>query len=174
MYQNERDSNGSSQIGERGENLFIASASKRGWAITPANRHEQIVEHWDYKIENGSGKDLKVEVKAMKRRTRWGGNVQDKDIWIEFKNVGGDDGWLYGCADCLAFQCMEGFIMVNRKRLAKLCENLIGMTKDEITHEIASTRIEHYKLYSRRDRKDVLTIIKKEDLLKINHELLSY
>ena len=174
MYVNKRDSNNSALIGKKGEDLFIETIQKRVHIdVEKANFNQQINEHWDYRII-GNGENLTVDVKAMKRTGRWDGKQQDKIIWIEFKNINGNDGWIYGKADTICFQCHDGFIFVATKKLAKLCEKLVGFKKKEITLENSKKKKGMYTLYTRNGRKDILTMITKEDILSIPHNYLKY
>ena len=95
-------------------------------------------------------------------------------IWIEFMNVSGKAGWLYGKADCICFQCKDGFLFVGRKKLAEKCEQLVGYKKEEITLENSGPKKGMYKLCTRKNRKDIITMIKKEDVLSIEHEYIRY
>lgn len=174
MYVNEKDSNNSAVIGQKGEDLFIQTIEKRKHIeVQQANYHEQTKEHWDYKLI-GNDYELTVDVKAMKRKGRWQGDPQDEIIWIEFLNVGGNAGWLYGKADCFAFQCTDGFICVGREKLAKKCEKLVGYKREEIIHENSKTKMGLHTLYTRKGRKDILTTITKADLLSVENEFVRY
>lgn len=174
MYVNRRDSNGSALIGKKGEDLFLKTMKKRTHIeVEEANYKQQVKEHWDYKIINGDN-SLKVDVKAMKRTGRWDSDPQDEIIWIEFQNISGNAGWLYGKADAFAFQCHDGFLFVGRRKLANLCERLVGFKRKEITLENSKRSKGLYKLYNRSDRKDIITQIKKSDIMSIEHNYLRY
>ena len=174
MYKNEKDSNNSALLGQKGEDLFVQTIEKRKHIkVKKANWNEQVNEHWDYKLI-GNNYEITVDVKAMKRTGRWQGKPQDEIIWIEFFNVAGNEGWLYGNADCFSFQCHDGFLCVGRRKLTELCEKLVGFSKDEITLENSNSKKGLYKLYTRKGRKDIITMIKKKDILSIEHEYIKY
>jgi len=173
MYANKYDSNGSAQMGHDAEQSFEKLITEYGREWEKSNFYQETREHWDYKVKDGE-KESKVDIKAMKKFNRKDTEPRDDIVWIEFKNVNGNEGWLYGKADYIAFQIKEGFLMVNRKALVTRCEELVGYTKEEINEEMAGDVKDFYKLISRRNRKDVITIIKKEDLLKMKHTLLEY
>lgn len=174
MYVNEKDSNNSAVIGQRGEDLFVKLIkSQTTLDVIKANYTQQVKEHWDFCLSGGTY-PITVDVKAMKRTNRWTGEPQDEVVWVEFRNISGNDGWIYKNADCFAFECKDGFIVVGRKDLAKKCEKLVGFKKDEITLDKAKSKIEMYKLYTRKDRKDILTTITKQDLLDMKHTRLRY
>ena len=175
MYVNKQDSNNSALIGQKGEDLFVETIKKRKHIeVQKANFNEQVNEHWDYKLL-GNDINLTVDVKAMKRTGRWDGEQQDKIIWIEFQSVSGKrNGWIYGKSDCFAFQCHDGFLFVGRKKLAELCERLVGYKREDITLENSNSTKGMYKLYTRKGRKDIITMIKKSDIMSIEHEYLRY
>jgi len=175
MYANKYDSNGSAQMGADAEETFKSLISKYGGECEKANFYQETREHWDFKVSQSElGAPKRVDVKAMKKLTRTDMEPNDEIVWIEFKNVNGNDGWLYGKADYIAFQVKEGFLMINRKRLARKCERLVGFVKEQIHEGIAGNIKDFYRLISRRNRQDVITIIKKADLLKMKHTLLEY
>jgi hypothetical protein len=101
---------------------------------------------------------------------RWGvdvkGNNLPDEIWCEFKNVQGKPGWMYGGSSIIAFDLPEegGFSIVNTKELREYCEM-------NVSDEIVDHKSKAYKTrYTRKDREDVITILKLSDL----KSLLSY
>ena len=120
--------------------------------IRKSSRDEDIELHIDF----WHGKDG-VDVK--------GNNLPD-EIWVEFKNVQGKPGWLYGGATIIAFDIPEegGFSIVDREELAFFCEKHV---KDE---SVSNKKDAYLKKYTRKVRQDVITIIKLHDI----KSLLSY
>ena len=98
---------------------------------------------------------------------RWGvdvkGNNLPDEIWVEFMNVRGNPGWLYGGASIIAFDMPEvgGFVIVNRQDLADYCERTV---EDTI---VSDKRDAYMKKYRRNDRQDLITKLKLLDLNKI-------
>jgi hypothetical protein len=86
--------------------------------------------------------------------------------WVEFKNVRGDKGWLYGGANIIAFDMPEegGFSIVDRQELAFFCEKHVR--NEFVDHK----RDAYLKKYTRRDREDVISILKLHDI----KNLMSY
>ena len=79
---------------------------------------------------------------------------------VSFKNVRGDKGWLYGGANIIAFDIPEegGFSIVDREELAFFCEK-------HVRDEAVSNKGDAYlKKYTRRDREDVISILKLHDI----------
>ena len=95
---------------------------------------------------------------------KWGvdvkGNNLPDEIWVEFKNVKGKDGWLYGGATIIAFDMPEegGFAIVDRGELAFFCEKHVKNEK------VTDKRDAYLKRYTRKDRQDVISILKLHDL----------
>ena len=96
--------------------------------------------------------------------SRWGvdvkGNNLPDEIWCEFKNVAGNPGWMYGGATIIAFDMPEegGFSIVDREELALFCEKNV---KDEA---VTDKKNAYLKRYTRKDRQDVITILKLHDI----------
>ena len=89
--------------------------------------------------ENGILKS--VDVKIMKKTSRSDASAQDKWIWVEFNNVNGNDGWLYGEADYIAFERQNNFTLVNRKELVKIAEELV-----DLKNTVSSSKLAKYSL----------------------------
>ena len=148
----------SNATGRMAEVRFVRAARNKGLLVTKATAKQDMHEHVDYWLAmNHDGKKWGVDVK--------GNNLPD-EVWVEFKNVRGDDGWLYGGATIIAFDMPEegGFAIVNREELAFFCEKHVS---DEV---VTDKRYAYLKKYTRKDRKDVITILKLHDL----KNLLSY
>ena len=137
---------------------FVRAARNKGLLVKKATAKEDIHEHVDYWLAmNKDGKHWGVDVK--------GNNLPD-EIWVEFKNVRGNDGWLYGGAIIIAFDMPEegGFAIVDRDELAFFCEK-------HVRHEKVTNKKEAYlKRYTRKDRMDEISILKLHDL----KSLMSY
>ena len=148
----------SNSTGRMAEVRFVRAARNKGLLVTKATAKQDIHEHVDYWLAmNNSGKKWGVDVK--------GNNLPD-EIWCEFKNVRGDDGWLYGGATIIAFDMPEegGFSIVNRDELAFFCEKHV---RDE---RVDNKKDAYLKKYTRRDRQDVISMLKLHDL----KSLMSY
>lgn len=141
------------------EKVFESSISK----ITPnANivyptKEQDMFEHWDIMVN-----DNRYDVKSMKRFNRSDKEPSEKIFWVELTNVRGNKGWLYGKAEYIAFEIQKGFIIVETNKLRKLVE-------DNITNEIGKGI---YKRYSRRYRLDEVTLVPREDIIKITDKII--
>jgi hypothetical protein len=140
--------------------MFARLLNKRTTDVRAADLKEQF-SHVDYISDFG-----KIDVKARKRVARKDANVQDDLVWLEFKNVQGKFGWLYGKADWIAFERDEDFVLVKRHDLALMAEKLC-----DVGDRVAVGKAALYKGYQRSGRKDLLSIVKMSDILKLYHQL---
>lgn len=114
---------------------------------------QDVHEHWDLQIS------MKIDVKGKSR-------VREDDLWwIEIKNVAGKTGWLYGKADAFAFETEDFWIIVLKEDLQRLVDEKCSAEVVEKSGDAL------YKLYRRKDRKDVLTLIKGFDLIAIAYKI---
>jgi hypothetical protein len=151
-------------MGRRAEELFAATAQKRGWTVTPAPRDANIYEHWDFEIVK-DGYKRKVEVKAAKREKRTDESLNQEWVWIEFRNVRGEAGWLFGKANWIAFETQDPFLIVDRHDLYQLVRRVV----DRET-QVESAREAKYKTYTRKGRPDQIAQVRLDDLRKIKKE----
>lgn len=146
--------------GQKTEASFGDLLEERYPGARPATLAEQYM-HIDWVCSAGS-----IDVKAMKRKSRTGDKSQDI-IWLEFKNNTGDKGWIYGQQDFIAFECIDHYLIVRTKHLQNLAEELCDTNK-----RVASASDALYKGYSRVNRDDLISMIRRSDLLKIQHTKL--
>lgn len=140
----------SKEVGSKTEDKFVLACQTRGDTVHKSSREEDIKLHIDYYVIRKDQSKVSVDVK--------GGN-HPHTIWVEFKNVRGDDGWMYGEADWIAFEIAEvgGFAMVKRHELAELAERIV---EPVFVDKANADR----KLYQRKDRKDVISRLWLEDI----------
>lgn len=124
-----------------------------------SSKEEDINEHWDLKIS------FKYDVKSVKKISRNDLYPNELYHFIEIKNVNGDNGWLYGDADYFVFETFKYFIIVSKEKLQKfISENII---KTYVTTPDKSL----YCLYSRENKKDVITMVTSIDLCVISESI---
>lgn len=159
---NRFDRRDSLERGENAENLFILLAVKSGWKISASSKDENINEHWDYLIEQGS-LTFKVEVKSRKRVSRSDENLQSDKTWIELHGVRPNDaGWLFGKADMIVFEKEKSFIFVKRLDLLALVNKKVNLVA-----KVRTAKEALYKIYSRPGRNDKLTLLPTSDIEEI-------
>jgi hypothetical protein len=153
--------NYSRQQGDLAEQRFVDACLSLRYEVKKATAQEDIYSHIDYWVKRSDAEWYGVDVK---------GNRHPQTIWVEFKNVRGDEGWLNGLAEFIAFDIAEegGFIVIRRQELLEWCVENVGtefVTKDKA----------HRNLYQRDGRQDVLTKLTLEDLKELkSFKLLRY
>lgn len=164
--------------GENSEKKFEKILISRGFSFRKSTAYEDSMLHIDYyacRIPNNKDSSffeknaLSFDIKSRKRVNRNDKKYSDDSIWIELKNVKGYKGWLYGSQQFIAFEFSDHFLIVNRESLRLKVENLIANAKQVLTPKNAL-----YNLYTRRNRKDSITIIRSKDLLDCNHRVWKF
>jgi hypothetical protein len=153
--------NYSNKIGSETEHLFVLACNSIGYTCEKTDKNTDIYEHIDFWIKKPDGTKTSVDVKGCNHP-----NV----IWVEFKNVQGNDGWLYGKADYIAFDMpkVNGFVVVHRVGLLKECEKIV---EKKFVSKSEATR----KLYQRDGRKDVITRLELKDLENLSsYKIVKY
>lgn len=155
-YQNQYDKTGAASAnGVRAEEKFKQSIETFfGGTVTDASLSEQY-SHIDFSCDV----KFKVDVKSMK---------DPNTIWIELKNVRGDDGWLHGDASHFAFERHNCFLVVSQSNLISLVDAKVDM---KTIVDKADDCL--YKLYTRSNRKDLLTKLRPTDLTLIPYFLIT-
>ena len=133
------------------ERKFAKSIETLG-KINFSSKDEDIYEHWDVSVT------MKIDVKAIKKNNE---NIH----YVELKNVLGRPGWLYGDAHYFAFETQDYWIMVDKIRLQEFI-------KDKCAAKEWSQIPSFYKLTQRRERKDIITLVKTIDLMFICDKII--
>ena len=150
--------------GNLAEEHFVSLVQSLGLSVKKSSRSEDMRQHIDFWVLSRD-EWLSVDVKARKRLQRASTVLSDDLLFIEFKNVRGDPGWLYGQANIIAFEQVDGFILVNRVDLLDLAET-------KIMNDYAKSP-SLYRLYRRFDRPDEsVGLIRSNDLFLIPFQQL--
>ncbi len=150
--------------GQSAEDTFYRLAKLRGFKVKPATGMEQF-DHVDFHLtsqEQDGVMNAMVDVKARKRISRKDVDPQDEWIWVEFKNVRGKDGWLYGLADFIAFERTEDFVLSFRKELVDWCESHVDLKSKVVSPDQAE-----YLLYTRKGKQDSISMIRMDDIMNL-------
>ncbi len=139
----------SQETGTQGEYNFIQACKKNKIEFKKSNANEDIFSHVDFFIY-GKG----IDVKGYKK------SHSEGFIVVEFKNVNGYAG---SCsnesnAEWIAFQFEECFWIVRKDELLRYCRKNV---KVEMVNEFKDC---YKKLYTRKDRKDLMTRLHLSDL----------
>ena len=148
------------QTGLGAEQLFDQIAESKSLEIKNAKRRENMQKHIDKYVTDDVG-TWSVDIKARKKTSRSNSQAQDDWIWIEFQNVRGNAGWLYGEADRIAFETQDDFIVVDRSSLIDYVEDVVDMGKS-----VKYSSHAQYKTYRRAGRNDLLTMVELSEIKK--------
>ena len=154
------------ELGLKTESLFEETAKKENFIVRKSSLSEDRYKHIDFFLEQDHFK-YSVDVKARKKTTRGDVKVNDEWTWIEFKNVLGRKGWLYGEADYIAFERADDFLMINRENLVKFCED-----KVDLKTMVSRAYQAEYKVYQRQGRKDLITRVRMDDLANLEGNII--
>ncbi len=146
------------QTGLGAEQLFDQIAASKHLEVKNAKRRDNIQKHIDKYVTDDVG-TWSVDIKARKKTRRSDDNAQDDWIWIEFQNVRGNTGWLYGEADCIAFETQDNFVIVKKDSLIKYVEGAVDMGKS-----VKYSGEAKYKTYRRAGRNDLLTMVELSEI----------
>ena len=149
------------ELGRRAEELFVSLAQREGWTVAPAPKEANIHEHWDFEIVK-EGYKRKVEVKALKRQSRGDDSLDQTWVWIEFRNVRGEAGWLFGKSNWIAFETESSFVIVDRHDLYQLVRRVV----DRETM-VRSAKEAKYKTYTRAGQPDQIAQVQLSDIQMI-------
>ena len=159
---NRFDKKDSLELGEKAEGLFVEMARQSGWQVSASSKDENIDEHWDYRIAKDK-EDFKVEVKSAKRIHRNDSGTQFEYTWVEIHGVRPKDtGWLFGKADLIAFEKESSFIFVKRLDLLAVVNKKVNLVA-----KVRDSKDALYKIYTRDQRKDKLTLLPTSDIEEI-------
>lgn len=159
MFVSDRDKDGKcANSGKAAEVAFMEIAKKKGCYIKSfaPNTLEQK-RHSDILLDF-NGREVRVDVKAVKSISR-GEDDSKLPIWIEFMNVAGNNGWIQGGADFLAFEMPDHFMIIKRESLLKWCKENINFDKI-----VSSSKLAYKKVYRRFRRKDLIAYVFRDDI----------
>lgn len=90
-------------------------------------------------------------------------------LLLEFRNVMGAKGWMYGGADAIAFLMLEGFLVVGRRELLAMAMGLIDL-RDKVhrQNKVDPARWVH-RLLGRVGRRDVFTYVERGRVEMLPH-----
>lgn len=147
--------------GESGERRFYDSCKSAGIKIKKTDKKSDIG-HIDFIVNEDSSYD----VKGLKDSHKNG------NILLELKNVQGKIGWCNNknTPEWIAFDFGIFFVCVKNDQLFTLAEKKCDL-KDKVTKAKDCL----YKAYTRKDRKDLMTMVRLSDVLgECDHWILPY
>ena len=137
-------------IKDKTEELFMDTMIKLGKTVVPTTKEVDMFDHIDIFCD-GIGYD----VKGIKKLRRHHKDTNPDIVWVEMRNIKGNDGWLKGKADYIAFYNGTYFYIVNREKLLNFTREYVGFPEIIIGSKIQDPV--YKKLYRRFDQRLELT-----------------
>ena len=159
------------------EVLFAQVISMYG-EVTPADEKQDRYEHWDVKLVPdhpdcplvriyNDKKFVTFDVKSLKRVKRnETEEVDETKHYIEFKNIYGNRGWLYGMADYIVFEKFDSWVIVDRLKLIDFINIYLVNPKYCFKQPML------YAIYTRENRQDEIMLVETEKLEEISTLIL--
>jgi hypothetical protein len=139
--------------GQETEDLFRRICNREQLICIKTTKEVDITKHIDFYITIDN-KVVSVDVKSRNYDGDW--------VYVELKNVMGDRGWAYGESCYIAFEREDMFLLVSRKSIVELIEN------KNMKERVNFAKSAYYKLYTRKNRKDLITKINLKDIKEKN------
>lgn len=113
-----------------------------GSSATKSSPFADRMDHYDFNV--------KFDVKKIRSVDEWG---EANYVWIELMNIKGNEGWVYGKSDYIAFETLKFWVIVETDKLRSFIEEVV--TDPELLIEEKKP----YRLYRRRGRLDKLVMV---------------
>jgi hypothetical protein len=149
--------------GIKAEKAFQNSCELAGCEIKPASPKENMKGVDFFLSAEGA-----VDVKSMKKKKRSEPEAQADEIWLEIINNKGEEGWIYKEDHWTAFELDDYFLLtLNAYLIILVCQvvDFSEMAKD--------ARDALYKTYTRKNKNDLTTRVKPQDVMNYPHFLIS-
>lgn len=157
------------QIGKQVEANFAETLLKSlGGVIHVTDQQTDMLQHIDlyWQPNEKNKRRYGIDVKGIKRNSR-NEELDDSIHWLEFQNVVGKKGWLYGKAEMFAFETNKSWLLIGKNKLI-----VYALSRCEDKQRIYTKMPEPYHLYQRFNRKDIIMKVKTSDLEEIADKIL--
>ena len=144
--------------GKQFEKELMYIFQRKGYETQESNELEDKYKHIDFYARGKDGSFYGVDAKAMKS-IDYGKTVQDTFTYVEWLNVRGNKGWLYGEAEVIGFERTSDVILIRRLDLLDFCRSTVSR---KCCAKDAPSAL--YKVYTRPSRKDLISLIRLDDL----------
>ena len=152
---------------------FVMDSVKHtlGGDVTRDSKYEDMNLHVDFWWDSPKKGRIGIDVKGMNKSNRKDSEYDDTIHWLEIQNVNGNDGWLKGKADYIAFKTSDRIIFVNREKLLNFA--LEAIKDKEVVYD---TPKECYVPYKRKKygRDDLTLKALNSDLINLADFCIEY
>lgn len=127
-----------------------------------------MFEHVDFDYITKDGNKIRIDFKSIKYISKFADDDSPPDQYniLELVSVNGNDGWIYGYADYICFETLDSWLWVPRKKLVQFVDENVK-NESPIIGTIC-TPMYHLRRYQRINRKDVIVVVTKEELIKLS------
>lgn len=129
-----------------------------------STRKEDMYQKFDMELKT------KIDYKGLKKLNRSDKEYNENIHWVELLNVRGDRGWLYGEADVFVFELINYWLVVEKKALQNLILDRVVKETDEEGNRVYSK--EPWRLWQRKGKKDLITLVPTVDLVFISSNMI--
>ena len=134
---------------------FRARCEHLGKTVVKATEDQNKYEHIDFFVDG-----ISVDVKGEKKENRYDKDITKELIWLEFKNVKGNVGWLCSDVQKIAFKIRESYYVFDR-------QTLLDFTRHFIEQGVIYKKKKYRKLYRRLGQKDLITYVYLKDIIHL-------
>ena len=98
---------------------FVIDAVRHtlGGKCWKSTKKEDVYDHIDFWWDSPRKGIIGIDVKGLNKSSRKDNSFDNTIHWLELKNVKGEDGWLKGKAEYIAFRTLDDIIFVKREKL---------------------------------------------------------
>jgi len=144
--------------GQEFEQTAMGILRENGYSVENATLDENKYQKIDFWAVGKDAKRYSFDAKAMRSLVR-GGPLQDEWVVVEWKNVIGLPGSIYGKQDFFVFERMNTILIVRRTGLLEFAKSRVDFTKIANRSDAA-----FYGVYTRHGRSDLISQINLNDL----------
>jgi hypothetical protein len=159
--------------GQLAADEFVAFIEKEyGGNFIVASRSSDMFDHIDYKYTTKVGKVLTLDFKSLKYVAKPVDDDSAEDAFniVELTAVDGSKGWVFGKADYICFETSDSWLWVPRLKLAEFI-NANVKNEEPMIGLKCSTDL-YMRKYQRVGRKDVITVVKKQELINLSTKII--
>lgn len=152
------------------EELIQYIIKRNGGTFTISSPAVDMFDHIDFTYTISSGQQITVDFKAIKYITRLADDDADDDAYniLELTAVNGASGWVYGKADFICFETLDSWLWVPTAKLREFIEENVTDEEPEVSGRLIYTPENYLRKFQRINRKDVIVMVKKEELIKLS------
>jgi len=149
------------------EDFAASTLRQNGHFVRKASDYENRVKHIDFWAQGFDKKEYSFDAKAMRSLFR-GGPLQDEWVVIEWKNVFGNKGSVFGEQDFFVFERFKSLDIVRRSDL-----EFFGRREVNFAKRARSASEAKYCVYTRDGRNDLISLVRLDDIEISKRRVLS-